>query len=81
VSKEERRLHLVPRTPEQDALAQHQSEGKTREDNDGDDDEYSDLDQLERLESIREDMEEFGLTTLDEVIERIAVLNQKLDNQ
>lgn len=72
MSREERRLHLVPR---------QQRENKAREDDDEDNDEYSNLDQLERLESIREDMEEFGLTTLDEVIERIAILNQKLDNQ
>lgn len=44
-----------------------------------DDDEYSDMEVLEILESLREDMEELGVTTLQEVIERIEELHQKLD--
>jgi|GEM_PF-4050800 len=41
--------------------------------------EYRDMEILEILEGIREDMEEFGLTTLAEVIQRIDVLHEKLD--
>ncbi|WP_069801157.1 hypothetical protein [Thermogemmatispora onikobensis] len=43
--------------------------------------EYDDLEMLEILETIREDMEELGLRTLDEVIERIEELHRKLENQ
>lgn len=74
MSKEERKLHLVRTEPEPEAPEQQDDD-----DDDDDDDEYSDMDQLERLESLREDMEELGVTTLDEVIERIAELNHKLD--
>ncbi len=42
-------------------------------------DEYSQMELLERLESLREDMEELGVTTLEEVIARIEALNQSLD--
>ncbi len=42
---------------------------------------YDDLELLERLESLREDMEELGVTTLSEVIERIATLHRQLDEQ
>lgn len=34
---------------------------------------------LERLESLEEDMEDLGVTTLDEVRKRIAELHQRLD--
>ncbi|BCL79439.1 hypothetical protein ccbrp13_19040 [Ktedonobacteria bacterium brp13] len=74
MSKEERKLHLVRTEPEPEVPEQQD------DDDDEDGDEYSDMDQLERLESLREDMEELGVTTLDEVIERIAELNHKLDN-
>jgi hypothetical protein len=43
--------------------------------------EYDDLELLEILETIREDMEELGLTTLEEVIQRIEELHRKLENQ
>ncbi|WP_052889050.1 hypothetical protein [Thermogemmatispora carboxidivorans] len=43
--------------------------------------EYDDLELLEILETIRDDMEELGLRTLDEVIERIEELHRKLENQ
>ena len=46
---------------------------------DFDDEEYSDMELLEMLESIREDMEELGVTTLQEVIARINELHQRLD--
>ncbi|HEX4714378.1 MAG TPA: hypothetical protein VH164_05565 [Ktedonobacteraceae bacterium] len=44
-----------------------------------DDEEYSDMEMLEILESIREDMEELGMTSLQEVIARIEEINQRLD--
>jgi hypothetical protein len=44
-----------------------------------DDEEYSDMEMLEILESIREDMEELGVTSLQEVIARIEEINQRLD--
>jgi hypothetical protein len=46
---------------------------------DEDDDEYSEMEHLEMLESLREDMEELGVTTLDEVIARIEELHRRLD--
>ena len=39
------------------------------------------MDLLERLETLREDMEELGVTTLAEVIRRIEELHRKLDSQ
>ena len=42
-------------------------------------DEYNDMEMLELLESLREDMEELGVTTLAEIIERIEALHKKLD--
>jgi hypothetical protein len=44
-----------------------------------DEEEYSEMEQLEMLESIREDMEELGVTTLQEVIARIEELHRRLD--
>ncbi len=41
--------------------------------------EYDSLLQLERLESLEEDMIELGVTTLDEVRERIAALHREVD--
>jgi hypothetical protein len=46
-----------------------------------DSEEYDDLEMLEILETIREDMEELGVTTLQEVIQRIEELHRKLENQ
>ncbi len=44
-------------------------------------DEYDDMEVLEILESVREDMEELGVTTLSEVIQRIDELHKKLDKK
>ncbi|MBI3965695.1 MAG: hypothetical protein HY329_08670 [Chloroflexi bacterium] len=41
--------------------------------------EYSEMDLLERLESLREEMEELGISSLDELNRRIAEMHQKLD--
>lgn len=43
--------------------------------------EYDDLELLERLETLREDMEDLGLTTLAEVIQRITALHHELDQK
>jgi hypothetical protein len=43
------------------------------------DEEYDDLELLERLESLREDMEDLGIHTLDELIKRIDDLHRQLD--
>ena len=43
--------------------------------------EYDQLELLELLESIREDMEDAGVTTLEEVIQRIEELHKELDRQ
>lgn len=44
-----------------------------------DSEEYNDMELLEMLESLREDMEELGVHTLQEVIARINELHRRLD--
>lgn len=41
--------------------------------------EYNTMLELERLETLEEDMQELGVTTLDEVKRRIAALHDTLD--
>jgi hypothetical protein len=43
--------------------------------------EFDDLELLERLESLREDMEELGISTLAELILRIEEMHKRLDEQ
>ena len=43
--------------------------------------EFEDMELLERLETLREDMEELLVTTLEEVIQRIEELHRKLDHE
>jgi len=43
--------------------------------------EFDDLELLERLESLREDMEELGISTLAELILRIEAMHKRLDAQ
>ena len=50
-------------------------------DDDETEEDYEDMDLLERLETLREDMEELGVITLAEVIRRIEELHRKLDSQ
>lgn len=52
-------------------------------DNDGemDDNEYDEMELLERLEALREDMEDLGVTTLAEVIQRIEEMHRRLDRK
>jgi hypothetical protein len=51
------------------------------EDEDFDPKEYDTMLELERLESIEEEMQELGVTTLDEVRRRIADLHRELDEE
>lgn len=51
------------------------------DDEDLDEEEYDDMELLERLETVREDMEDLGVTTLAEVIQRIQELHRKLDKR
>ncbi|GER91541.1 hypothetical protein KDW_57030 [Dictyobacter vulcani] len=67
MSKKDSKLHLVGRNPEPE------------EDTLDDMNEYSEMELLEHLESLREDMEDLNVTTLAQVIERIAELHTKLD--
>jgi hypothetical protein len=43
--------------------------------------EYDDMELLERLETLREDMEELGVTTLAELLQRIEEMHKRLDAQ
>ena len=45
------------------------------------DEEYDEMELLERLEALREDMEDLGVTTLAEVIQRIEEMHRRLDNR
>ena len=51
------------------------------DDEDFDPAEYDAMLQLERLESIEEEMNELGVRTLDEVCKRIEELNRELDQR
>ena len=42
---------------------------------------YDDMELLERLETLREDMEELGVTTLAELMQRIEEMHKRLDAQ
>ncbi len=55
------------------------SQKRDSQEEEWDEEEYSEMEQLEMLESIREDMEELGVTTLQEVIARIEELHRRLD--
>lgn len=46
-----------------------------------DQEEFDEMELLERLESLREDMEDLGINTLAEVNQRIAELHKKLDTR
>jgi hypothetical protein len=43
--------------------------------------EYTEMELLERLESLLEDMEELGVKTIEEVRRRIAALHKQLDEK
>ncbi len=44
-------------------------------------DEYDAMELLERLETLREDMEDLGVTTLAEVTQRINELHRRMDSR
>jgi len=44
-------------------------------------DEYEEMELLERLETLREDMEDLGVSTLAEVIQRIEELHRHMDRK
>ena len=46
-----------------------------------DGEEYNEMELLERLETLREDMEDLGVTTLAEVVQRIEEMHHKLDHR
>jgi hypothetical protein len=46
-----------------------------------DGEEYDDMELLERLETLREDMEDLRVTTLAEVIQRIEEMHKQLDSK
>ena len=57
------------------------AEEEDLEDEDFDPQQYDTMLELERLESVEEDMVDLGVTTLDEVRSRIAKLHRQLDEQ
>lgn len=61
--------------------SRHDTSRAEKDDDHGELNEYAEMELLERLESLREDMEELGVTTLSEVIQHIEELHHKLDNQ
>ena len=48
---------------------------------DNDEEEYDEMELLERLEALREEMEDLGVTTLAEVIQRIEEMHRRLDRR
>ncbi len=59
----------------------HEQSGEDQDDFDTDNELYDDFELLERLESLREDMEELGVTTLAEIAQRITLLHRQLDKR
>ena len=62
-------------------LPENQDNFDAMSDYEGDEIEYEDMELLERLETLREEMEELGVTTLAEVNQRIEELHRRLDIQ
>lgn len=60
-------------------LSKDQDSGHEPEDDEVEVLEYKEMILLERLETLREDMEDLGVTTLSEVVRRIEELHQLLD--
>jgi hypothetical protein len=48
---------------------------------DVDEEEYDEMELLERLEALREDMEDLGVTTLTEVVRRIEEMHRRLERR
>jgi len=67
------------RPPNQNPDADLPNEDDDEDDDDFDPAEYDALLRLERLESLEEEMQELGVTTLDEVRRRIEELHRQQD--
>ena len=59
----------------------HIANGSELDEEGFDQEEFDEMELLERLESLREDMEELKVTTLSEVNQRITELHKKLDSK
>jgi hypothetical protein len=57
----------------------HDDQGDLEDDDDLDPGPYTTLVELERLESLEEEMQELGVTSLDDIRRRIDELNAQLD--
>jgi len=66
-------------TPDPNPNANQQHEGEEDDDSDFDPQEYDTLLHIERLETLEEEMQELGVTTLEEVRRRIDELHRQLD--
>jgi len=62
-------------------LPENQDNLDAMSDYEGDEIEYEEMELLERLETLREEMEDLGVTTLAEVNQRIEELHRRLDIQ
>ena len=62
-------------------LPENQDNFDAMSDHEVDEIEYEDMELLERLETLREEMEDLGVTTLAEVNQRIEELHRHLDIQ
>ena len=62
-------------------LPENQDNLDAMSDYEGDEIEYEEMELLERLETLREEMEELSVTTLAEVNQRIEELHRRLDIQ
>ena len=60
---------------------QAELEDELEDDDEFDPAEYNTLIQLERLESLEEEMSELGVSTLDDIRRRIQELNAQLDEE
>ncbi len=67
------------RPPHQNSSANQPLDDDEEEDDDFDPQEYDAMLHLERLESLEEEMQELGVTTLDEVRRRIEELHRQMD--
>lgn len=67
------------RAPDPNPKANQQQEDEEDADSDFDPQEYDMLLHIERLETLEEEMQELGVTTLDEVRRRIEELHRQLD--
>ncbi len=62
-------------------LPENQNNFDAMSDYEVDEIEYDEMELLERLETLREEMEDLGVTTLAEVNQRIEELHRRLDIQ